>query len=169
MKIKHLLPALAAACVFFNWTNSACATGTNVLQIQNSVAITYTTNFTGNFVNPSTPFSDTVNFSINSPESVAVADVNGDGKMDLICANSGAQNPGTLTVLTNDGTGNFVFASTVNVGNEPAVVLAVDVNGDGKVDLVSANESVSTLTVLTNDGVGNFTVSSSPAVGGLPT
>jgi hypothetical protein len=169
MKTKHLPLALVIACIFSTWINSARAAGTNILQIQNSTVITYTTNLTGNFVSPSTPFSDAVSNSINSPGSVAAADVNGDGNVDLVCANSGAQNPGTLTVLTNDGTGNFFFASTLNVGNEPSVVLAVDVNGDGKVDLVSANESVSTLTVSTNGGGGHFTVASSPAVGGLPT
>ena len=47
----------------------------------------------------------------NDPYSVVAADVNSDGKPDLICANSSA---GTLTVLTNNGSG--VFGSNVTLG-----------------------------------------------------
>ena len=44
---------------------------------------------------------------------VAAADVNGDGKLDLISAN---WNSYTLTVLTNDGSGGFGSNATLNVG-----------------------------------------------------
>ena len=56
--------------------------------------------------------------------------------MDLISANYGAN---TLSVLTNNGSGGFVLASSPGVGDGPASVTAADVNGDGKVDLISAN------------------------------
>src|SRR5438876_807077 len=84
---------------------------------------------------------------------VAAADVNGDGKMDLVSANSGTN---TLSVLTNKGSGSFASAVAYIVGNDPRSVVAVDVNGDGWVDLVSANagffpNSTNTLTVLTNN------------------
>ena len=93
------------------------------------------------------------------PDSVAVADVNGDGKPDLISANA---NDGTLTVLTNNGNGSFGLNATLNVGlstnSAPASVIAVDVNGDGKPDLISANANDGTLTVLTNNGDGSFSL-----------
>src|SRR5439155_1705734 len=57
----------------------------------------------------------------------------------------------TLTVLTNDGSGNFVLASTLNVGTRPHSLAAADVNGDGKVDLISANSGDNTLSVLSNN------------------
>ena len=56
----------------------------------------------------------------------------------------------TLTVLTNNGSGGFVLATTLSVGNGPDSVTAADVNGDGKVDLISANWGDNTLSVLTN-------------------
>ena len=87
------------------------------------------------------------------PESVIAADVNGDGHVDLISANYGAN---TLTVLTNNGYGVFGFNATLNVGSAPYCVIAADVNGDGHVDLISANADAYTLTVLTNNGYGVF-------------
>jgi len=96
------------------------------------------------------------------PVSVAVADVNGDGKPDLISANS---NDGTLTVLTNNGNGGFGLNATLTVGSAPSSVIAVDVNGDGKPDLISANANDGTLTVLTNNGDGSFSLDATLNVG----
>ena len=97
-----------------------------------------------------------------APESVVAADVNNDGKVDLICANYGATiSPFygyTLTVLTNNGSGIFGSHGTYSVGYNPDCVIAADVNGDGRVDLISANYHDSTLTVLTNNGSGKFSV-----------
>src|ERR1017187_6031818 len=72
----------------------------------------------------------------NDPQMVAAADVNGDGKLDLISANYYGN---SLSVLTNNGSGGFVLAGTYPVGQYPFYVAAADVNGDGKVDLISAN------------------------------
>jgi hypothetical protein len=74
--------------------------------------------------------------------SVAVADVNGDGKPDLVCANDGAG--GSVGVLLGKGDGTFRTAVTYNSDSEQgvgsaAMSLAVaDVNGDGKPDLLVA-------------------------------
>ncbi len=104
-----------------------------------------------------------------NPVSVVVADVNGDGKMDLISANAGAfPNYHTLSILTNNGNGIFGSNATVNVGSGPQSVTAADVNGDGKVDLITANFYDNTLSILTNNGNGRFTLASSPGVGGYP-
>jgi hypothetical protein len=95
----------------------------------------------------------------NRPDSVAAADMNGDGYLDLICANS---NDNTLMILTNNGSGNFGSNTTVNVGSHPSSVVAADINGDGKMDLICANYVDGTLTVLTQVNVGPPTLSVSP-------
>src|ERR1017187_5380053 len=105
----------------------------------------------------------------NDPRSVVAVDVNGDGKVDLVCANAGVY-PfiGTLTVLTNDGNGGFGFNATLSVGARPSCVVAADINGDGNPDLISANSWDGTLTVLTNDGTGIFGSNATLNVGSQP-
>jgi hypothetical protein len=100
-----------------------------------------------------------------SPYSVTAADVNGDGRPDLICANFGGS---SLSVLTNNGNGGFVAILPLTVGNAPYSVAAADVNGDGKVDLISANSGASTLTVLTNKGSSGFVLATNMTVGASP-
>ena len=100
----------------------------------------------------------------SDPECVIAADVNGDGKLDLISANF---HDGTLTVLTNNGSGDFVLSSSPFVGMAYSVC-AADVNGDGKLDLIAPNFYGSSLMVLTNDGTGGFELASTPTVGADP-
>jgi hypothetical protein len=80
--------------------------------------------------------------------SVAVADVNGDGKPDLVVAHSCIKSsssgclPGAVGVLLGDGNGIFQSAVTYGSGASVAWGVAIgDVNGDGKPDLITANES----------------------------
>ena len=94
-----------------------------------------------------------------NPESLAIADLNRDGRLDLAVANAGSDN---VTVLLGDGAGGFSAAgSPVAVGTAPASIAVADVDRDGKVDLVVANNGSANLTVLLGNGTGGF----SPAPG----
>jgi hypothetical protein len=84
-----------------------------------------------------------------SAYSMAVADVNEDGKPDLVvangCADSGCSNNGVVGVLLGNGDGTFQAAVTYDSGGRYALSVAVaDVNRDGKPDIVVANDWVST-------------------------
>ncbi len=92
--------------------------------------------------------------------SFTLADVNGDGRLDLICAEGF-----NVAVLTNDGSGTFTLANTNPAGDFPISVVAADVNGDGRMDLIAANYNDSTVTVLTNRGNGTFASAGTPATG----
>jgi hypothetical protein len=88
----------------------------------------------------------------SSPASVAVADVNGDGKPDLIVANAGNNTVSVLLDSTAPGaiTPSFATQLTFATGSSPFSVTAADVNGDGKPDLIVANIGDNTVSVLLN-------------------
>ena len=77
--------------------------------------------------------------------SLAVADVNGDGKPDLLVANQcggelSCLANGTVGVLLGNGDGSFQEAQTYGSGgNSPLSIAVEDVNGDGKRDLLVGN------------------------------
>jgi hypothetical protein len=75
---------------------------------------------------------------------------------------------GELDVLTNTGNGNFGNAFHMMVSGNPLSVKAADVNGDGKLDLITAIYNTNALMVLTNNGSGGFVFASAPTVGNWP-
>ena len=98
----------------------------------------------------------------SQPASIAVADVNGDGRPDLLTANYGSS---TVGVLLGTGTGSFGTVTTYGSGgNIPNSIAVADVNGDGKLDLLTANQGSSTVGVLLGTGsFGNVTTYGSGA------
>lgn len=91
------------------------------------------------------------------PASVAVADVNGDGKPDLVVAGTGDGDAGFAGVLLGNGDGTFQPVVTYSSGGNFANFVAVaDVNRDGKLDLLVANLESTTVGVLLGNGDGTF-------------
>ena len=73
------------------------------------------------------------------PYSVAIGDLNGDGKPDLATANFDAAS--TVSVLLNRGDGSFQAKRDYATGRYPHSVAIGDLNGDGKPDLATANSA----------------------------
>ena len=105
-----------------------------------------------------------------NPQSVAVADVNGDGKPDLIVTNTGSSYyPGnTVSILLGNGNGTFQDQQTLATGDSPDSVVVADVNGDGKPDLVVANSGSGSVSVLLGNGGGTFQAQQTFATGNSP-
>ncbi|MGH8398144.1 MAG: FG-GAP-like repeat-containing protein [Gammaproteobacteria bacterium] len=108
-------------------------------------------------------FPPQLNFATgNSPTSVTVKDVNGDGLPDLVVANTASNTVSVLLNTTAPGaiTPSFAAQQTFATGSSPASVTVKDVNGDGLPDLVVANTASNTVSVLLNT---QYSASISPA------
>jgi hypothetical protein len=167
---------LSANMARLNGTNQAFTGNVQFSNLSN----TFTGTFTGNGAAVTNVNLATLNsmgaISVNSnlfrlgaflntgagPEKVVVADINGDGRPDLLSANALSN---SVSVFTNNGSGGFALASSPTVGSDHDSLVAADVNGDGRVDLISGSRLSSLLQILTNDGAGGFVLSSSPNVG----
>lgn len=79
------------------------------------------------------------------PETVAVADFNGDGKPDLVTANAGSN---TISVLLGQGKGVFGKALTFAAGKDPLCAVVGNFNGDTIPDLAIANNTTASMTIL---------------------
>jgi hypothetical protein len=111
-------------------------------------------------------FAAPVAYPVSQPLAVVAADVNGDGRPDLITL---AGNGNSASVQLNSKKGGFGAAQTFFDPGQTAGTLAVgDVNGDGKPDIVFANTGnpsdvsvagtyTGSISVLLGDGKGGFT------------
>src|SRR6516162_6029765 len=116
-----------------------------------------------------------------SPSSVAIGDLNGDGRLDLVTANIGGDPTalpppaGTISVLLGNGGGTFSAATPYPTGSVlPFSVAIGDLNGDGRLDLAVANygdqlSGTGTIWVFLSDGRGSLSAATQYPTGtGLP-
>ena len=91
----------------------------------------------------------------SQPFKIAVADVNGDGRLDIVTANYGTSTAGTLLGLAGGG---FTTVSTFSTGTNsgPTGIAVADVNRDGRPDLVTANYGSNSVGVLLGLAGGGF-------------
>ncbi len=113
----------------------------------------------------------------SNPSGLAVADIDGNGRFDILVANRSAS---SISVFPNTGVQGSIDANTfgarVNfiVGTEPAAVAAADLDGDGRPEIVAANSfdgaGGHSLTILGNGAAagGQFSKSSMTTAAVLP-
>jgi hypothetical protein len=114
-----------------------------------------------------------------SAEFVAISDVNGDGEPDLLVANGCVANncgQGAVAVMLGNGDGTFRAPVQYPSGGVYPMSLSVaDLNGDGKFDVVTANNEKTgggggaEVGVLLGNGDGTFQSATSYYAGGVPT
>lgn len=103
---------------------------------------------------PMANFGGHTDFTVgDGPFSVALGDVNGDGRPDIVTANYRAD---TVSVLLGNGKGGFGAATNIAVGDQPFAVALGDVNGDDALDIVTANYEGGNVSVLLGNGAGGF-------------
>ena len=103
------------------------------------------------------------------PDFVASADLNGDGKTDLVITDFYDD---IVWVLLGNGDGTFTASGNMHVGIYNSPIVIADLNGDGKPDLtvaasggIGGNDSVF---VLTGNGDGTFTLPSTIPAANTP-
>lgn len=106
------------------------------------------------------------------PTAIALGDINGDGRSDVVLGHGNASNQ-DVSVLRNLGNATFMTPDTFAVGGTVAGIAVRDLNGDSKPDVAATVRATSKLVVMTNNGVApsvgfaspytSFTVSGEPA------
>lgn len=102
------------------------------------------------------------------PANLVAADVNGDGRPDLVVANAADQ---TVSVRLADPARPGFFLSAIVLatpGRTPLDVAVGDLNGDGRADIVVAASGANSVLVFTQTAAGGFDAPVAYAVGGDP-
>ncbi len=101
------------------------------------------------------------------PHTIDGCDVDGDGNLDLVIDSWGEER---LMLLLGDGKGGFRTPGTpIEVGRKPYRNLKLlDVNGDGKCDIVAPSYGEGVVTILLGDGKGHFKAGAPIAAGPAP-
>jgi hypothetical protein len=90
---------------------------------------------------------------------IALADLNRDGRRDLVAASSDSR---TVSVRFGDGSGGFGAARAVAAGNSPTSLDVADLNADGRLDLAVGTQASASggdrprLAIMLGDGAGSF-------------
>ncbi|CAF0742600.1 unnamed protein product [Adineta steineri] len=112
-------------------------------------------------------FANQITFSTgfdSIPYSIAIADLNNDGKLDIAVANYGTNNVG---VLLNYGNGTFATQVTFKTGinSHPSSIAINDLNTDNHMDIVVVCSGTNNIAILLGLGNGTFTITKKYSTG----
>jgi hypothetical protein len=103
----------------------------------------------------------------DGPEDVAIGDLNGDGRADLVDV---ARNASIMEVRLGNGDGSFGTARTFSTGTStgPSRLVLTDRDLDGDLDALVTNFNTANVSVFSGDGRGGFTGGGTVTVGTNP-
>jgi hypothetical protein len=99
-----------------------------------------------------------------TPADVTAADFRNDGNYDVVVATG----DNTVSVLLGNGDGTFQAHVEYPVPGHPSAIIHGDFNGDGKMDIATADPYTSQVTVLLGNGDGTFQIHQEYAVSTEP-
>lgn len=99
-----------------------------------------------------------------APAVLRLAHLNADGVLDIASTNGA---PGMLTVLLSDGAGNHTM-ELIPLGGNSVGVEAMDIDGDGDVDLLCPIQATDEVRIVVNDGSDGFVLGDAIGVGDEP-
>ncbi len=142
---------------------SVLNTGTSLTGFSKPFTPTYYNNY---FINDTLSFKTKVDLGVGTnPNIAATGDFDGDGRPDIIAANTNNGAGTTLTLFRNISspgslsTSSFTNLGTLTSGTGPANVKVVDLDGDGKLDIVCSNTAGASVSAFrnTSSGPGSIT------------
>lgn len=100
------------------------------------------------------------------PEYSVLAELNGDGRQDLVVVNYEAN---TISSFLGNGDGSFTLKTNwASAGNNPLQAVVTNFNGDSFLDLVVANYGGNSVSIYLGNGNGSFRISTNYSVGTQP-
>jgi len=125
------------------------------------------------FGNNNGTFTPHRNYATGStPHAVIAADLNGDGVLDLVTVDEncsvGPCPAGLVSVLLGNSDGTFQGEVSYPAGSTAYQVVVGDFNGDGLIDLATANMQANSASVLLGNGAGIFAAPINIPIAGSP-
>ena len=99
------------------------------------------------------------------PRAIAATDLNNDGRIDLLVADKTTD---TVLILLATEAGDYLLATSVQVGGDPRDLVITDVNKDGNDDFLTANSATHDLSLGLGQGDGTFLLQPNIPVGRNP-